>query len=184
MTKIVLINISVQCWVVYPNVDNLLYGPGQVSVLPSNNVEIVRCSIVPCLLDVYRRGSLEMLHVPLPKWPKCFSYIFLTADDVFTLVAVYYPTPPVLGVLVLGSHECLLDCSVALEVCLCPILTTDFLSFLIVLWCMVPLHIPPWVWVMLLKSLPYQQFDCYSLFPMVSSGSSIWSCKAVLAMVF
>ena len=51
----------------------------------------------------------------------------------------------------LGSHECLLDCGVALEVCLYPILTTYiFEAFLIIPWCMVPLYIPPWVWALLL----------------------------------
>ena len=68
MTKIVFTNISVQCWVIYPNVDSLLYGPGLVPVLPSYDVEIVGSSIIPCLQDVHMDGwgLFKMLLVPLP----------------------------------------------------------------------------------------------------------------------
>ena len=60
MTKIVLNNISIYCWVLYPNVDSLLYSPDQIPVLPSYNAEIVGIGIMYCLLDVHlnRRGSL------------------------------------------------------------------------------------------------------------------------------
>ena len=70
------------------------------------------------------RGFLEVLLVTLPQCPCCFSYIFFTAGEVITLVAVYYPTSTILGFLVLRSHKCVLDCGAAFEVGLYAILTT------------------------------------------------------------
>ena len=68
MTKIVLTNISVQCWVIYPNVDSLLNSPGLVPVLPSYDAEIVGSSVIPCLYDVHMdgRGLFKVFLVPLP----------------------------------------------------------------------------------------------------------------------
>ena len=58
------------------------------------------------------------------KGPCCLPYVLLITGYVVALEAVDYPTFCVLWVLVLGFHEDLLDCCVALEVILYPILTT------------------------------------------------------------
>ena len=75
------------------------------------------CSV--CWMYAFMGGRLlEMFLVPLPQCPCCFPYVFITAGNVPTLIAVYYPTLLVLGVLALRLHEELFDCSVSLEVSL------------------------------------------------------------------
>ena len=57
-----------------------------------------------------------------------FPHVLLTTSNVPTSVTVYYPTLLAIGVLVLWLHEELFDCSVALEVSLYTILTTNLLK--------------------------------------------------------
>ena len=56
MTEIILTNILVLSWIVYPYVDGFLDGPGQPLVLPAYNVETGFCVVVPCLLYVHMDG--------------------------------------------------------------------------------------------------------------------------------
>ena len=110
--------------------DGFLDGPGKALVLPPYDVKIVGSRVVSCLLDMHMYGGrlLEMFIVPLPQGPSCFPYVFITAGNVPTLIAVCYPTLLVLGVPVLRLHEELFDCSVSLEVSLYAILTTYLLK--------------------------------------------------------
>ena len=103
-----------------------LDGPAKALVLPTYDVEFVGSRVVSYLLDMCMHGRrlLKMFLVPLPQGPWCFPYVFPTAGNVPTLIAVYYATLLVLGVLVLRLHEELFDCSVSLEVNLYSILTT------------------------------------------------------------
>ena len=70
------------------------------------------------------RGLFKVLLASFLKGPCCLPYVLLIAGYVNALEAVDYPTFLVLWVLVLGLHEDLLDCCVALEVILYAILTT------------------------------------------------------------
>ena len=59
MTEIVLTNVLVLCWIVYPYEDRFLDGPGLPLVLPAYDVETAFCGIVSCLLYVHvNRGGL------------------------------------------------------------------------------------------------------------------------------
>ena len=40
--EIVLTNVPIESWIVYPDIDSFLYGPGQALVLPPYNVEVFR----------------------------------------------------------------------------------------------------------------------------------------------
>ena len=42
MIEIVLTNIPIESWIVYPYIDSFLYGSGQALVLPPYKVEVVR----------------------------------------------------------------------------------------------------------------------------------------------
>ena len=42
MIEIVLTNILIESWIVYPYIDSFLYGSGQALVLSPYNVEVVR----------------------------------------------------------------------------------------------------------------------------------------------
>ena len=58
----------------------------------------------------------------------CFPYIFFTAGNVPTLIAVYYTTLLILRVLVLRCQEKLFDCCISPEVSLYSIITTYLLK--------------------------------------------------------
>ena len=95
----------------------------------------------------------------LPKGPGSFSYVLFITVEVVTLVAVYDSTFVVLGVLVLGLHEYLFDCSVTLDVNLYTILTTylfDAFSYSLCIWyetCPIVVLLPLMVLFGLLLSL-------------------------------
>ena len=78
-----------------------------------------------CLLYVHVDGGVAS-GVPyiFLQGPCCLPYEFFITSYVIALGTVDYPTLLSFGVLVFGFHEDLLNCIVALEVSLYPILTT------------------------------------------------------------
>ena len=94
MTEVVLTNVLIQSWIVYPYVDGFLDGPGQPLVLPAYDVETGVCGVVPFLLYVCMdgRGLLKVLLASFPKGPCCLPFALLIAGYVIVLEAVDYPT--------------------------------------------------------------------------------------------
>ena len=93
MTEVVLTNVAIKSWIVYPYVDGLLDGPGQPLILPAYDVATGVCGVVPCLLYVYMdlRGLLKVFLVSLPKGPCCLPYVLLIASYVVALEALITP---------------------------------------------------------------------------------------------
>ena len=126
MAEIVLTNVLVECWIVYPYEDRFLDDPGLPLVLPVYDVETCFCDVVPCLLYVCIDGGglFEVFLASFSKGPGCLPYVFFITVYVIAWETVDYPTLLFFRVLVLRFHEDLFDCCVALELSLYPILTT------------------------------------------------------------
>ena len=107
MTEVVLTNVLVQGWIVYPYEDGFLDGAGLPLVLPAYDIEAGACNVVSCLLHVCMdgRGLLEVLLASFTKCPCCFSYVLLIAGYVVALETVDNPTLLFFRVLVFWLHE-------------------------------------------------------------------------------
>ena len=110
----------------FMKIDSLMVLACPWSSLP---IMLMLVSVMVCPVLLYvcldgRRVS-EVLLASFPKGPCCSLYVFLIAGYVVALVAVDNPALLIPGVLVLKLHQCLFYCSVALEVYLDTISTTD-----------------------------------------------------------
>ena len=116
--------------------DSLMVLTNPWSSLPMM-LKLLFVMLCPVCMCMDGRGLLQLILSSFPKGPCSFPYVLLIAGYVIALEAVDYPTFLVLLVLVLGFHEDLLDCGVALEVSLYSILTTCLFE---------TFHHPQYVW--------------------------------------
>ena len=69
MRQMVLAYISIEGWIVHPDVNSFFYGSGEVLVFPPYNAEIFNGGIMTCdvLVVIYRGGGLQVFLKPLTK---------------------------------------------------------------------------------------------------------------------
>ena len=108
MIKTVLTNIIVKCWIVDSNVNRLLYSPGQAMVLPPSDVKVDRCGVVyRAAVCMGGRGFLDVLPLPFPQVPGCFTYVLIIASKFPTLIHVNSSTLIIHWILTLGlTNNC------------------------------------------------------------------------------
>ena len=80
MIKVVLTNIPIKHWIVYPYVDGFLSGLGQALVLPPNDVEVVGCGVVSvCCICAWMGGVLLVASCTSPPeslmFPLCTPHL-------------------------------------------------------------------------------------------------------------
>ena len=104
MIKIVLTNIPIKCGIVDSNVNRFIYSRDWAMVLHPYDAEVIWCGVVSSLGAVCmdQRGFLQVLLIPFPQDPGCFTYVFFIACKFPTLVHVNGSTLLVHRVLVLG----------------------------------------------------------------------------------
>ena len=61
--------VSIQGWIVHPNINCFFNSSNDVLVLPPHNTEIFNAGFMTCdvIMVIYWGGGLEVFFVPLPK---------------------------------------------------------------------------------------------------------------------
>ena len=129
MWQMVFANISIQGWIVDPDVKGLFYRPLEVLFLPSHNVEIFNTYAVTSGVKMVKyggRGLLVFLE-PLTKGSSGLSYIFLITLHPTTFVTVDEPTFLHHRIYVLWGHQEVFNGYTSFEVDLYPIVTASLL---------------------------------------------------------
>ena len=139
MWQMVLANISIQGWIVDPNVQSLFNCSSEVLVLPYHNVEIFNTYVVTSGVKVvkYGRWGLLVFLEPLTKSSWGLSYVFHISLHPATFVTVDDPTLLQHRILVLWGHQEVFDGYTSFKVDLNPIVAAFLLNTLtqsLVIW--------------------------------------------------
>ena len=103
----VLAYISIEGWIIHPDVNSFIYGSDEVLVLSPHNAEVLDGGIMTCdvLMVIYWGGGLQMFLKPLTKSSGLLPYVFIITVHPFAFESVNDATFHCDVIFIFGGHQ-------------------------------------------------------------------------------